>query len=221
MDHIRFDTMKHPHGGKAEAIILFSDGTASIIGQFNGPLDLLQEPPPGQAYVKFEARDGESMCVHIPGSWGAACEIATSTDVSCLLDDESLAGARAWQKKHVDVSPTESSPTPLEEPEESPYVTQSREFLDKTLALVKGKNADYCADSVADPLENLRLSEKTQICSTGQAIMSRMMDKIARARNLILETDREAQVDESVEDTLSDIIGYTLLLRYYASNRGS
>jgi hypothetical protein len=96
----------------------------------------------------------------------------------------------------------------------TPYIESSRAFLDKVMDTVTRKNADYCHDAAVDPLDNLRLSEKLNICSTETAIMSRMCDKIARARNLILSPDREAQVDESVLDTIEDIIGYALLLQY-------
>lgn len=97
---------------------------------------------------------------------------------------------------------------------ESPYVSMARNFLAEVLEVVERKNADYCADSVADPLENLRLSEKVGICTTKTAILSRLMDKIARIRNLGLDSDREAQVDEALRDTLMDVVGYILLFNY-------
>ena len=120
-----------------------------------------------------------------------------------LIHPEQLPDAIAYLKAVVTGEPT------------TPYLTNAEEFLAKVMTTIKKKNADYCADATADPLDNLRLSEKLGICDTKTAIMSRMCDKLARARNLVLNSDREAQVSsESIQDTLEDIVGYVLLLDY-------
>lgn len=89
----------------------------------------------------------------------------------------------------------------------------AREFFDEVLTTIGQKNADYCGSLQAqDPLANLRLSEKIGLCDTQTAIMSRLLDKVQRLSNLI--SGHEAQVAESCEDTLQDLVGYTVLLRY-------
>lgn len=89
----------------------------------------------------------------------------------------------------------------------------AREFFDDVLVTIGQKNADYCgAFQAQDPLANLRLSEKIGLCDTKTAIMSRLLDKIQRLVSLI--NGHEAQVAESCEDTLQDLVGYTVLLRY-------
>ena len=91
-------------------------------------------------------------------------------------------------------------------------IEDAREFLDEVLETMRMKNADYCGQlQESDHLANLRLSEKIGLCSTQTAIMSRLLDKVQRLSNLI--SGHEAQVAESCEDTLQDLVGYTILLR--------
>ena len=88
----------------------------------------------------------------------------------------------------------------------------SQSFLDSVLETMARKNADYCgAHQAADPLANLRLSEKVGLCDTKTAILSRLLDKVQRLVNLT--TGHEPQVAETAEDTLQDLVGYALLLR--------
>jgi hypothetical protein len=85
-------------------------------------------------------------------------------------------------------------------------------FLDSVLETMARKNADYCGSHQAtDPLANLRLSEKIGLCDTKTAILSRLLDKVQRLVNLT--TGHEPQVAETAEDTLQDLVGYTILLR--------
>lgn len=81
-------------------------------------------------------------------------------------------------------------------------MTEFLEILTPVAELLKRKNTDY-GNSY-----NESRSEFGQV-----AFLLRLNDKFARLKTL---TNQEAQVgDESIEDTLEDIIGYcTLELRY-------
>ena len=79
------------------------------------------------------------------------------------------------------------------------------------LEIAKAKNADYASD--ADPFTNFRLTEHLGLCDVPTGIMVRMADKVSRIANLLTA---EAQVkDESVEDTLKDLINYSAILLGY------
>ena len=84
----------------------------------------------------------------------------------------------------------------------------------KSLKIMKKKNADYCGDS--DPLANFRRVESFGL-SLEQGILVRMSDKMARIGNLLLTT---AQVkDESIEDTLIDLMGYANIMLVALQNK--
>lgn len=75
------------------------------------------------------------------------------------------------------------------------------------LEICRKKNGDYATDQ--DALKNLRASEVIGV-DPQKAILVRLTDKFTRLGNLI---DRPPQVkDESVEDTIRDIINYNALL---------
>lgn len=71
------------------------------------------------------------------------------------------------------------------------------------VALLLRKNSDYGSAAwnapVLDPLMN-----------TGDAIMVRMSDKVARIASL-KRSGGAGQVDESIEDTVRDLAGYSIL----------
>jgi len=91
-------------------------------------------------------------------------------------------------------------------------IDDARDFLDQVLTTMEAKNADYCGQAQpADPLANLRLSETIGLCDTKTAILSRLLDKVQRLVNLT--TGHDPKVAESAEDTLQDLVGYTILLR--------
>jgi hypothetical protein len=63
------------------------------------------------------------------------------------------------------------------------------------------KNADYGSSAWQVPLLNPRLS-------AGDGILVRMSDKVHRIRSLM---QQPAAVDESIEDTILDLGGYSIL----------
>lgn len=73
--------------------------------------------------------------------------------------------------------------------------------------LVERKNNDY-GNSFAKTMDEYGSS----------AYFIRIEDKLNRLKHL-LESNNVAQVNESIEDTLKDIVGYTLLMIDYKSNK--
>jgi hypothetical protein len=76
------------------------------------------------------------------------------------------------------------------------------------LALIKIKNSDYGADT--DPFKNFR-SAGTINLSPEKALLVRILDKISRIDNLLDKPN--AVKDETVEDTLLDLVNYSAILK--------
>lgn len=75
---------------------------------------------------------------------------------------------------------------------------------------MKAKNEDYAASQ--DPFKNFR-SAKLLGMSVEQGILLRMQDKMARCANL-LQSQQKVK-DESIEDTLLDLMNYANILCLY------
>lgn len=89
------------------------------------------------------------------------------------------------------------------------------ETFNKCLETAKRKNHDYGA-SDKSPYNNFLNSTMVGV-SVERGIMVRMMDKVSRISTLL---DKEAQVsDESVQDTLMDLINYTAILKSYLNRK--
>jgi hypothetical protein len=81
----------------------------------------------------------------------------------------------------------------------------------QALGLMKLKNQDYAHGE--DPFRNFRTSTVVGI-EPERGILIRLLDKLTRAGNLI---DKDPEVkDEKMEDTILDILNYTIL--FYAVN---
>lgn len=85
-------------------------------------------------------------------------------------------------------------------------------MCDDALELMKKKNADY-AGGASDPFANFRRAEALGICSTEQAFLVRMADKMSRLASFAQRGELSVK-DESVSDTLIDMINYSVL--FYA-----
>jgi hypothetical protein len=87
----------------------------------------------------------------------------------------------------------------------------------KCMETARKKNADYAGEKTADPYKNFRGSEFVGV-PPERAILVRMMDKMSRVSNLL---SQPAQVkDESIADTLMDMVNYSaILLSYIKNNR--
>ncbi|MCK9463407.1 MAG: nucleotide modification associated domain-containing protein [Proteobacteria bacterium] len=89
-----------------------------------------------------------------------------------------------------------------------------KKTFDKCYEISVAKNHDYAGNE--DPYANFRTSTTVGV-PVERGIMVRMMDKVSRINRLI---DNEAQVkDESIFDTLSDLINYTAILKAYLEEK--
>lgn len=82
------------------------------------------------------------------------------------------------------------------------------------LALMQRKNKDYAKEK--DAFANFRLSEMVGV-GPERANLVRVADKLARISNL-LDKDNEV-VEESVEDTINDVINYMAILASMIKHR--
>lgn len=88
-----------------------------------------------------------------------------------------------------------------------------KETFANCIEVAERKNADYAG---TDPFANFMNSKVVNV-EPKRAIMVRMMDKVSRISNLL---DNEAQVkDESIYDTLDDLINYTAILKSAIKNK--
>lgn len=93
--------------------------------------------------------------------------------------------------------------------------SNAEERFENCLEILKKKNHDYSGDR--DELFNFKLVEQLGILSTEKGILVRMVDKISRLSTLL---DKEAHVaDESIQDTLDDLINYAVILGYCLERR--
>jgi len=94
------------------------------------------------------------------------------------------------------------------------FIKHLENTFEKAMAIVKAKNDDYAKGS--DPFSNFKFA---QIIGLGvkEAILVRVSDKFARVANL-LEKGKISVKDESIEDTLIDMINYLAILLAYLDN---
>ena len=91
----------------------------------------------------------------------------------------------------------------------------ARNFMD-CLEIVKRKNADYATEE--NPLSNFEAATTFAGIEPTVALLVRIGDKWTRYRNLMTGKEPAVQ-DESIEDTLRDVINYTnILLIYHQKN---
>ena len=86
--------------------------------------------------------------------------------------------------------------------------TEISDTFQHCLALMQKKNKDYAKEN--DAFANFRLSEMVGV-GPERANLVRVADKLARISNLL---DKENEVvDETIEDTIHDIVNYMAILK--------
>ena len=92
------------------------------------------------------------------------------------------------------------------------YLEYQQNLLAKCIDLSQKKNADYTG-ATDDAFANFRNSEIVGV-SVEKGMLVRLMDKISRVKSFIDKGELMVK-DESVEDTIMDIINYACLLGGY------
>jgi hypothetical protein len=96
---------------------------------------------------------------------------------------------------------------------------KNHEALCKTaLELMRRKNADYAGSGGDQPFANFTRCEAMGICTTEQGFLVRMTDKMSRLSSFV-ETGVFQVKDESLEDTIVDVINYAVLFASYIKDR--
>lgn len=97
-----------------------------------------------------------------------------------------------------------------------------QEICRQAFEICKAKNHDYTADAGGDgedPFANFTRVEKMGVTTTEQGFLVRMVDKMSRLSTHASLKKLEVG-DETVKDTLLDLINYTILLAAYLEQKG-
>tara|TARA_A100001391_G_scaffold35063_1_gene19137 strand:- start:10618 stop:10947 length:330 start_codon:yes stop_codon:yes gene_type:complete len=86
-------------------------------------------------------------------------------------------------------------------------------IIKKAKALCDDKNTDYA--QIKEPFSNFEMVEALKICDAPTGILVRISDKIARISNLLKRNGERAIDEEKVEDTMLDLINYSIILLSY------
>ena len=81
------------------------------------------------------------------------------------------------------------------------------------------KNRDYAGDGGNTPFANFEVCEFVGLCSTEEGIVVRMLDKMRRLATLVKPGAAPSVLDESIQDTLQDLINYCVILEAWLRER--
>lgn len=101
------------------------------------------------------------------------------------------------------------------------FLELHKELCEEARGLSARKGHDYSGAN--DTLKNLRLVEAAGLCTAEQGVLVRLLDKLSRAVELDKPGNSAEVADESLHDTMLDIVNYALLheaLRADRSRRG-
>jgi hypothetical protein len=91
-------------------------------------------------------------------------------------------------------------------------------LCEKAYELMKRKNADYAGRKGVEPFANFTRCESMGVCATEQGMLVRMIDKISRLSSFV-EAGVFQVKDESLEDTIVDVINYAVLFASYVEDK--
>jgi|GEM_PF-2274877 hypothetical protein len=91
-------------------------------------------------------------------------------------------------------------------------LNETTEIFKECIEILKKKNHDYRPNE--DPFGNFRLCEVLGVCEVEIGIYTRMLDKMTRIAAILKKKDTAVR-DETIEDTLKDLINYSAILLSY------
>ncbi len=86
--------------------------------------------------------------------------------------------------------------------------------------LMRRKNHDYAGASGQQPFANFERVEALGICTTEKGFLVRLTDKMSRLSSFT-DSGEFAVKDETLRDTLTDVINYAVLLLAYSQAKKS
>ncbi len=86
------------------------------------------------------------------------------------------------------------------------------------LSLMTKKNHDYAGKKGLEPFANFTRAEAMGITTTEKAILVRMLDKISRLSSFAEAGEFKVE-DEKLEDTILDVINYSVLLYAFVQDK--
>jgi len=95
-----------------------------------------------------------------------------------------------------------------------------QEMTGRALEICRKKNNDYTSAAAggSDPFANFSRVERMGVTTTEQGFLVRMTDKMSRLSTYASMGKLEVE-DETVEDTLLDLVNYAILLAAYMRHR--
>ena len=93
-----------------------------------------------------------------------------------------------------------------------------KDLCNSALDLMQKKNHDYAGSKGNEPFANFTRSEAMGITTTEKAMLVRMLDKMSRLSYFTDAKEFKVQ-DEKLQDTIVDIINYSVLLYAYLSEK--
>ena len=98
--------------------------------------------------------------------------------------------------------------------------TYHAEMCERALHVCRIKNHDYATGGGGVVFANFARVEAMGVMTTEQGFLVRMVDKLSRLSTFAQSGKFEVE-DEGVQDTLLDLVNYTLLLSAYIHDKGS
>jgi len=93
-----------------------------------------------------------------------------------------------------------------------------KRLCEEALNLMLQKNHDYAGKSGNEPFANFTRAEAMGITTTEKAMLVRMLDKISRLSSFC-DSGEFKVADEKLEDTIKDVINYSILLYAYVNSK--
>lgn len=98
--------------------------------------------------------------------------------------------------------------------------TIHKKLCSNALDLMQKKNHDYAGKKGTEPFANFTRAEAMGITTTEKAMMVRMLDKVSRLSSFLESGEFKVQ-DEKLEDTIHDLINYSVLLYAFYQDKNN